>query len=172
MYTKDNQVPIKSFNRVKDDAAMHENASLARRRRSQAILHRGSTNRSSLRLKGSFGKLLVEKENTVNQAHVNPATRHNTRLSLSLSLSFSLDLARARERSVSRGAHFYLFHPVTRVAHSNTYAPTRHPGPAAPRIVESLRNLHASRSPPWILKRYRHTCAVCASRWIDPIVNR
>lgn len=55
---------------------------------------------------------------------MNPATRHNARLS---------------RREESRGAHFYLFRPVTHVAHSNLHAPTRLPEPAASRIVESFK---------------------------------
>jgi len=53
--------------------------------------------------------------------------RATIRASLSLSSLVLRARARAGKRSVSRGAHFYLFHPVTRVAHSNPYAPTRHP---------------------------------------------
>lgn len=51
-------------------------------------------------------------------------------------------------RRVSRGIHFYLFRPVTHVAHSNPRAPTRLPRPAAASShCRISQNLHASRLP-------------------------
>lgn len=38
-----------------------------------------------------------------------------------------------------KARNFYLFRPVTHVAHSNLHAPTRLPEPAASRIVESFK---------------------------------
>jgi len=96
-------------------------------------------------LKKSLSKLLEEKENTMNRAHMNPATRHNARLS---------------RREEPRGAHFYLFRPVTHVAHSNLRAPTRFPEPAASRIVESFKIFMRHDPPPPFLVAFSSIVAL------------
>lgn len=68
---------------------------------------------------------------------MNLATRYNAHLS---------------RREEFWGAHFYLFRPVTHVAHSNLHAPTRLPEPAASRIVESFK-IFMRHDPPLVPSR-------------------
>ena len=105
-----------------------------------SILHRGSTNRPNWREVSA--SLLEEKENAMNRAHVNSATRHNT--------------AFLAPRRISRRA--LLFIPSRHACRSNLHAPTRLtwlPEPAASRIVESFKIFMRHDFPSF--ERYRHT---------------
>jgi len=103
-----------------------------------------------LELKGSFVETSRGKENTMNRSHVNLATRHNARLS---------------RRKECLEAYTFIYSAPSRTSLTRICA---HPHDFRGQLHRALSNLSKSSCvtiSPWILKRYRHTCGVCASRW-------
>jgi len=106
-----------------------------------SILHRGSTNRPSWREVSA--NLLEEKENAMNRAHVNSATRHNT--------------AFLAPRRISRRALLFIpsRHACRSLESARTHTANMASGASCIAYCRILQNLYASRFP--LFERYRHT---------------